>query len=205
MPAVELVGYVASALIVVSLMMTSLLRLRIVNSAGSLTFALYAVLIGSLPVLVTNVAILAINAHQLARIWRDRAQDAYFEVVEVDPSSPVLRRFVEFYSDDIAKFQPEFSGVRADHLAWMVLRNAVPVGAVLATRTDTASARLELDYVVNAHRDFTPGSVLFGESKAFATAGVSQVTTRSTTQAHERYLERMGFRHDGDLWVREVP
>jgi hypothetical protein len=201
---VELVGYAASALIVVSLMMTSLLRLRLVNLVGSLVFAVYAILIGSIPVLITNVAITAINVHQLSRLRRDSSRDAYFEVVDVAPDNPILRRFVEFHAKDIARFQPGFVGVQTDHLTWMVLRDAVPVGAVAARRTGPGEADLELDYVAPEHRDFRAGSVLFGSSGAFRTRGLSRLTTSAATDLHRRYLERMGFHRDGHRWSRPV-
>jgi hypothetical protein len=200
----ELIGYVASALIVVSLMMTSLLRLRTVNLVGSVTFGVYAIMIGSVPVLLTNVAITVINVHHLWRLHRDQSRDAYFEVVDVEPSSPVLARFVEFHARDIARTQPEFVGLERDHLTWMVLRDAVTVGAVAARRTGEETAELVLDYVTPAHRDFRAGSVLFGESGAFRRRGLAQLTTRASTPTHRRYLERMGFDRDGEIWSRPV-
>ena len=48
----ELIGYLGSALIVVSLAMSSIIRLRIVNLAGAVVFSFYGVLIGSIPVIV---------------------------------------------------------------------------------------------------------------------------------------------------------
>jgi uncharacterized membrane protein YhaH (DUF805 family) len=201
---VEVVGYVASALVVVSLMMSSLLRLRLVSLVGSLVFATYGLLIGSLPVVLTNLAILVINISHLARLWRDRARDAYFEVVDVEPSSHVLQRFVAFHHTDIRRFQPEFAGLRPDHLAWMVLRDGVPVGAVLATPAGDGAADLDLDYVTEAHRDFSPGSALFGHPGVFERRGVGRARSLATTAAHRRYLKKMGFHPEGDRWVREV-
>ncbi len=202
---VELVGYLASALIVISLMMSSVLKLRVVNLVGAVIFATYGVLIASLPVVLTNGAITVINVAHLSRLWRQRAGETYFEVVDVAPDSELLRRFVEFHADDIANFQPEFTGVRSDHLAWMVLHEAAPVGVVLASRTTEHEAHIELDYVTEAHRDFTPGAVLFGDSRAFESHGITRVTSTEGSAAHRRYLERMGFAHDGERWVREVP
>jgi hypothetical protein len=201
---VELIGYAASVLIVLSLMMSSLLRLRIISLIGSATFSLYGLLIGSVPVLLTNAAIMVINAVYLVRMWRDRAGDAYFEVVEVDPGSRVLRRFVDFHLQDIRRFQPEFDGVRDDHLAWMVLRDAIPAGAVLASRVDEDTAHLDLDYVTEEHRDFKAGSVLFGESGALQRRGIERVATSPGTPAHQRYLRKMGFESADGRWLRDL-
>jgi hypothetical protein len=57
----EVVGYVASALVVLSLAMTSVVRLRMISLVGSVAFVVYGVLIESVPIVLTNVAIAALN------------------------------------------------------------------------------------------------------------------------------------------------
>ena len=42
---IEAVGYLGSALVLVSFLMSSVVKLRVVNTAGSLIFALYALII----------------------------------------------------------------------------------------------------------------------------------------------------------------
>ena len=66
--AAEALGYAASALIAVSLMMTSVLRLRVVNLIGSVAFLVYGVLIGAVPVVVANVVIVVVNLVFLRRL-----------------------------------------------------------------------------------------------------------------------------------------
>jgi hypothetical protein len=200
---VELIGYLASGLIVLSLLMASVLKLRVINLVGAVVFTTYGVLIGSIPVIVTNAAIVLIDVYYLAVMLRESSGDAYFEVVEVDPSSPLLRRFVEHHERDIRRFQPSFEGVRHDHLTWVVLHDAIPVGVVLAC-PEGGEGRIELDYVVHAHRDFTPGTVLYGESGVFRVRGLTSVRTTGETDTHRHYLERMGFDRDGDIWRRAV-
>ncbi len=200
---VELIGYVASALIVLSLLMASILRLRIINLIGAAVFAVYGTLIGSWPVIVTNAAIVVIDVYHLAIIVRDHRKQGYFEVVQVPPDSPILDRFVRFHHDEIARFEPRFPGLHTDQRAWMVLRDAVPVGAVVGELHDD-ELRLDLDHVVAEHRDFTAGEVLYGRSGVFQELGVVAVTSRADTPAHRRYLERMGFVPEGDRWRRPV-
>ena len=66
--AAELVGYLASILVVVSLAMTSVVRLRMVSLAGSVVFIAYGLLIEAPPIVGTNVAIAALN------LWFLRAE-----------------------------------------------------------------------------------------------------------------------------------
>lgn len=63
----EYSGYAASALVLISFLMKDLRKLRLVNSAGCVLFILYGVLLGSIPVIITNVAIVLINLFYLIR------------------------------------------------------------------------------------------------------------------------------------------
>jgi hypothetical protein len=204
-PVVELIGYLASALIVLSLLMASLWRLRIINLVGAVVFTAYGALIGSVPVLLTNGAIVLIDLYYLARMVRDKATDAYFEVVATPPGSPLLDRFVAFHADDIARFQPAFTGLRDDHLAWAVLRDGVPVGVVLA-RQDGEVATIDLDYVAPAHRDQRAGTRFYTTEALFAPHGITRLRTRAEVDAHRRYVSAMGFAPAGDdVYERTAP
>jgi hypothetical protein len=199
----ELVGYLASGLIVVSLLMSSILRLRIIGLFGAITFTAYGLLIGAYPIAVANGAIIFIHIFHLTHMLRARASEEYFEVLEVPPTSPILRRFVDFHLDDIHRFQPDFAGVRGDELALLILRDAIPAGAVLA-EVDAEGARVVLDYVVPMHRDLRPGRFLWVESDAFTSRGVTRVTTTAPTPEHARYLDSVGFeRLEDGTWMRE--
>src|SRR5690606_31118923 len=57
----EAVGYLASALVVLSLTMTSVVRLRTISLAGSIAFVVYGAMLGAVPILISNAVIAAIN------------------------------------------------------------------------------------------------------------------------------------------------
>lgn len=67
-PLIEWVGYAASALIVISLIMTSVIKLRIVNTAGCTLFVVYGFMVGAYPVAVSNLLIVLINLYHLYKI-----------------------------------------------------------------------------------------------------------------------------------------
>lgn len=202
----ELVGYLASALVVLSLVMASVLRLRIIGFAGAVVFSTYGVLIGSVPVIVTNVAIIVVHGYHLSRILRDRSANSYFEVLRWPIGGVYLPRFLAFHAEDIRRSQPGFEGLQDDHLAWVVLRDAVPVGLVLARHDGSGTAHIDLDYVTPEHRDFTAGTTLFDSGAVFAADGISEVVASADTELHRRYLERMGFTSAGagQTWRRTV-
>lgn len=62
---IEWVGYAASLLIVISLMMTSIVKLRIINTIGCLLFVIYGVNVNAYPVVISNALIVLINIYNL--------------------------------------------------------------------------------------------------------------------------------------------
>src|SRR5690242_119496 len=103
---IQLLGYVASVLIAASLLMRSIVRLRIINMAGAATFSLYGFLIGAYPVGILNLMTTCINAVQLIRLQRRKE---IFRILEVSPGSQYLEYFLEFQRDDIRRFIPAFA------------------------------------------------------------------------------------------------
>lgn len=65
---VDIFGYAASLGVLLSFLMKDLKTLRIVNSIGCLLFVIYGFLLHySYPVIITNVAIIGINAYYLLK------------------------------------------------------------------------------------------------------------------------------------------
>ena len=105
MSTTEVVGYVASALVVLSLAMTSVVRLRLISLVGSVVFVVYAVLIGSVPIVITNVAIAGLNLWFLRNELGGRRD---LGAIPVPVDSPYLSDFLRFHLADIRRFQPDF-------------------------------------------------------------------------------------------------
>jgi hypothetical protein len=189
----DLIGYAASVLIVSGLLMTSVLRLRLLGLAGAILFCAYALLIGAVPVLVTNGAVVVVHVYHLRRILRDRAREEYFEVVPWRITGAYVPRFLRFWAEDIARFQPDFAGLGEDHKAFVVLRDVVPVGLVLYRDLGDGLAHIDLDYVTPAHRDQRAAHYVFDPDGPFAEQGVSRLEASAVNDHHRRYLERVGF------------
>ncbi|WP_434796803.1 YgjV family protein [Terrisporobacter vanillatitrophus] len=67
---IELVGYAASILIAISLTMTDIYKLRIINSLGCLMFVIYGLNLGVYPVALANAIIIIINIYNLYKLKR---------------------------------------------------------------------------------------------------------------------------------------
>lgn len=61
----EIVGYLASLFVLLSFFKKDIRQLRIINSVGCGLFVAYGVLLSSVPIIITNVAILFVNGYYL--------------------------------------------------------------------------------------------------------------------------------------------
>ena len=63
----EYIGYLASLLVLVSFLMKNMTYLRLVNTLGCLVFIAYGALLPSIPIIITNAAIVLINSYYLLK------------------------------------------------------------------------------------------------------------------------------------------
>ncbi|WP_394131523.1 YgjV family protein [Shewanella maritima] len=67
----EWVGYLASVLVAVSLMMSDIKKLRWWNLTGATLFVAYGLAIGAIPVALVNFFIMLINIYYLQKMYRE--------------------------------------------------------------------------------------------------------------------------------------
>jgi len=198
----EMVGYLGSVLVGISLMMPSLLRLRTINSIGCLVFVAYGLLIHAYPVAIMNGFIFGINVFHLVRMFR---QKDYFQLLEISHDSTYLNGLLEFYKDEISQIYPEYDHAVEEKLpTHLVLRNMVPAG-VFVHRRDGAQADLLLDYVIPMYRDFRVSHFFYHENAAyFHRQGIERFVAAPGRPSHSKYLERMGYRYEDGRYVLEL-
>lgn len=68
----EYLGYIASALLVVSLTMTDVIKLRWYNLFGCIAFTIYGLAIGAVPVAFTNGLLAFVNAYHIIKLYRNK-------------------------------------------------------------------------------------------------------------------------------------
>jgi hypothetical protein len=190
--ALEIIGYVASAFIAVSLMMTSILRLRLINGIGSAAFSIYGLLIGAYPVAALNGFLVLVNVYHLARIFRAKE---YFQLLPLKPDSQYLPYFLKFHTEEIRRILPDFEyRPSQNQILIFVLRDCEPVGAFIAEDQGDGVVRVMLDFVILRYRDLKIGRFLFVEQAAFfKERGVREIIISPRTAAFGAYLVKVGF------------
>ena len=189
----EIIGWTGSALVIVSLIQRSIFKLRLIGVGSAASFLAYGLLIGAYPIAIVNVVVIAVHLYFLRMLTR--RQEEVFSVLKVYPESRYLAYFLEFYEDEISRFQPEFSYDPApNHFTSFLLRDHVPAGLVIARPCHDDSLEIELDFVIPEYRDFRLGEFLYsGNSGLFADLDCTQAWSLPGNSDHVRYLERIGF------------
>lgn len=188
---VEWIGYTASVLIVISMMMSSIIKLRIINMLGAAAFSAYGFIIGAVPVGLLNGIVVLVNLYHLYRYLR-RSDD--FRMLEINPKGEYLANFAGYFEDDIRRYFPAFTvDGPEDRKAFLVLRNMDVAGVFLGHEKEGEFV-VELDYAVPRYRDLEPGKFVYQKNAAFfRTQGVDRFITQTTNKTHRKYLAKMGF------------
>ncbi len=186
------VGYVASAIIVLSMTMNSIVKFRMINLFGASTFAAYGFLIGALPVGILNSIIVCIDLYYLYTIF---VRKDNFEILEVKPDSPYLLRFLAYHYQEISHYFPGFSyRPEMNTECFFVLRNMAVSGLFLAHEREGNELRVGLDFVIPEYRDYKNGHFVYALlSERFAAKGISRITASNSCKQHRKYLKKLGF------------
>jgi hypothetical protein len=199
----DLLGWGGSALLVYSLLQTSVLRLRVLNAIACVLLVVFNAMLEVWPMVGMNLVLAAINLWFIATMLRERHDDSVFEVLEVGPRDEYLRHVLRVHGDDILRFNPDFVHDPGDtHDAFLVQKGDETVGVVLL-RTDGDTAHVLLDHVTPRYRDFSPGEFVWRRSSLLADRGVRRVVSPPSMVG--AYYDQLGFRREGESWVLDVP
>lgn len=203
----EIIGYVGSLLVALSLSMKNIRYLRRINFFGAFFFSIYGLLIGAYPVFVLNGYIAIIDIYFLVKMHKTKED---FKLVPVlDKQHLYLKEFLEFYSNDIEIYFPNYKSlILTDLKCFFVLRNIRPVGLLIIEEKGESEIEIHLDYAIPDYRDLKSGKYVFNsEIKYFKNKGYKAVITKSEVKKHQKYLLNIGFRRsseNNEVFIKDI-
>ena len=199
----SIIGWGGSALVVVSLLQTRILRLRLLNLVGCVILIGFNLAIEVWPMVGMNAVLAVINVVHLYRLLRHRHDVEEYTVLEVNQTDAYLGHVLASHLKDITKFNPGFTSARSSY-AFLVQQAERTIGVVLAHDAGDGRVQIDLDYVLPKYRDFTPGEFVFRRSDVFTDHGFRQVVAPRRMRDSASYLTKVGFHRDGPDLVLDL-
>ncbi len=192
---VLIVGYAASVLLAISLLVNNDFKFRWLNTWGCMAFIVYGILINAFPIIVTNSILLLINGFHLIKIYR---RNENFDLVEFSKDDKLVHKFLSFYQKDIKTYFPEYDSGNeemANTISFVVLRDMVIANIFVAAVLGDGTALIKINYTVPKYRDYKIGKFLFQKEKQLLVSrGIKRlVYPHVFNKQHEAYLVKMGF------------
>ncbi|MBR5408061.1 MAG: YgjV family protein [Lachnospiraceae bacterium] len=190
---IEMIGYIGSALVLVSMLMTSVVRLRIINLTGSIIFAGYAIAIRSYPTAIMNICLAGINIFHLVRIFRE---ERIYTLIKTDVKDGYFAYLLNKSDEDIRHWFPEYSlkDIHPD-IAYLVCCESNPACLFLGKELNDGAVEALLDYATPAYRDTSVGRYLY---ESMAKEGYGSIIFKQKAEGHIPYLNKMGYRLNAD-------
>ncbi len=189
---IELFGYLGSAMVVVSMLMSSVVKLRIINTLGSVISGTYALIIGSFPLALMNICLVVINLYNLRKLLITKQQ---YHLVKCRAEDASVLFFLQQYQEDIRQYFPDFQQPRKDtDVSYLVFCNTAPAGIMTGRAAAPGTVQVDLEYTTPAYRDCSIGKYLYTQLPA---EGITALAVASCSPAHKPYLEKMGYTAQG--------
>jgi hypothetical protein len=188
-----IIGYVASVLLALSLLVNNDLKFRWLNMFGCLAFIVYGILINAFPIILTNAILLLINIFYLVKTYNTKEN---FDLLEFTPGDKIINKFLQFYSKDIESYFPGYRLAGNDNdIRFVILRDMVIANIFVAELAADGNAYVKINYTVPKYRDYKVGTFIFEKERDFLKAkGIQQlVYSNVTNKNHDTFLKRMGF------------
>jgi ribosomal protein S18 acetylase RimI-like enzyme len=225
----EIIGYIASAFVAVSLLMVAIVRLRILNLVGCIIFIFYGYFIGSIPIILANSFIALVNIYFLFRIFsKDISRFTYLLINE--NRKPILDAFIEGAREDIDHHFPLFNervleeALKGRGGCFLALRDFTEVGfSYYIELTDLTifsdpeektilnyiqeklypdnSIYLQADYITRSYRGMGIAQKLYNELQKSLDPTIKFILTATDRKhkTHIRFLRNNGFRKQKDF------
>lgn len=186
---VEIIGYIGSALVLVSMLMTSVVKLRIINLTGSVIFAGYALAIRSYPTAIMNICLAGINIYHLYRIFKE---EKAYTLIKTDVKDGYFSYLLNSCLSDIKFWFPDFSTEGLGNcFAALVCCESNPACLFIGRELKPGEVEVVLDYAMPAYRDATAGRFL---CEYMAKEGYDKLAFSQKAADHEQYLVKLGYK-----------
>lgn len=186
-------GYLASAFLAYSLIVTNAIKFRLLNNLGCIAFIVYGLLISAFPIVLANTILFCINIYQLYKLHQSKE---VFQLISLEANNKIVDHFLSFYKEDIKHYFPKANTQFCKNtVAFITLRDLVIANIFIANIDEKGTAFIEMNYTIPKYRDFKIGTFIFENEKShLLNSGIKKIVyNQPILKSHEAFIHKMGF------------
>jgi N-acetylglutamate synthase-like GNAT family acetyltransferase len=186
----EILGYLGSVIVLISLTMSSIKKLRWINLVGSLIFGTYGILTKMYPTALLNYSITIINIYYLIKLSKQTTIFKLLEVNQVDTIELLLRNQI----DSIERIFGDYDAIKKESNFNMLVMHGTWIVGLIMSEIQGDSMIIKVDYAIPEYRDFKLGDYVFNHKHHLINKrGIRQLVTSTENKEHVDYLMKIGF------------
>ena len=193
---IEMIGYLGSLLVLISFIMTSVVKLRIINTIGSIIFTIYAIIIKSYPTAIMNAVIIFINIHYLYRMLKTEKE---YDVVKMESDDSFIDYFINHHRIELDKYFDDIDPKKWNYV-YVPFADEKPVG-LTAGHLDGDELDLLMDFTCPEYRDFSIGDRVF---RKIAEDGVNKIIFDCKLEGFEDYIKKFNFEYEDGRYIKKL-
>ena len=196
---IEIFGYIGSALVVISMLMSSIVKLRVVNTIGSIVSGIYALIVGAFPLVLMNGCLIVINVYNLYKLLNTKQT---YDLVESTTNDVFVNYFLNRYHADIKTYFPEFNMNEIDNKkVFIACCEGKPAGALVGNENN-GTFDILIDYSTPEYRDTSVGKFFYSQ---LSSKNIHElVFSHQLTQEHQDYMEKIGFMKLDNTYIKKI-
>lgn len=205
--AIEIIGYISSVIVLISLSMKSLVKLRVLNAIGSIFFVVFAVLTFSYPTAFLNLGIVVIDIVYLVHL---KKRNDTFEIVPVERTDEIVTYIYTRNKKEIDFIFGDEAFEKANSYGFYFRNNEIAGFFAYSIKVTDLGAKvgvIHIDYVTPTYRDVAIGKHFYVKDLSFwQSQGIVSLEYIQPEKVHIKYIEKLGFRqqYDPTIWGKKI-
>ncbi len=186
---IELIGYLGSIFVAISLLMSNVFKLRVINLLGAIFFVIYGILIKAHSVWLVNLFVAIVDLYYIIQL---KSAKNLFKFIN-SSYNELIDDFIKYHYDDIIKFFPEFKGEKKNELLYyIIVRNFIIVG-VFGYKYQNGKYQIIIDYIKKEWRDLKNAINFFKTISQNENFNGKTFFIKTENSQHIKYLKKIGF------------
>lgn len=197
---IDILGYIASVLILLSFMMSNPIKLRIIAFIGAASFSVYGFLIHSYPTAIMNASVTIVNIYYLVKIFSSPQK---YSACKASTNDDLVKNFLNLNLSKIKNIYKEFD-INSNNfdISYILMCNSSIGGIVLGNKKEE---KLK-DVVLFVDKEFQNNQLYTALKEKLSLDNYKEIEINSKNMQNEfkNYIIKLGFKENSGYLVKAL-